>query len=320
MSRGDARLDLAARNIADLVGVPPSRCALVVHCEAKATVASAIAGVLRGRGLEVRQVPLPARADAQHRAAAAPLGPLTGDRGLVLLPGPEHAAWLFEAVGRPDRGIPAVEHLFCDWLLPADSLLRLYAVDAAEQARFRRCLLSRLRGVRRIRVTTPAGTDLELTPRDWERPDPVGWGEVYTAPAESSAEGVLVVDGSAYSGPPESPFVLRITGGRVANLDELRADDSHRHDPHRRLALADLTRDAAASVVAELGLGLSLGACPSAHIMEAEQARGTCHLGFGHDAAFGGRNESATHVDYCCLAPTIVADGETICRHGAYAL
>jgi len=314
MPGAETALERAALNIAALLGAPPTGCALLVCCAAKEAVSSAIAAALATEGLEVHVLHL---ADSVQRSGAA-LGRLVdsvaGSWGLVLLVGPQHAEWLFGAVGRPDRGIRPMEHLFCDWLLSADAVVRLYAVDADEQAGFQRRLRSRLLGAERIRITTPSGTDLRLTPRSWCS-YPAGWGEVCTAPHEDSACGVIVVDGSAYYGHPAKPFVLRVARGRVTNLDELCGDD-----PHQRLALADLTRDPGASVVAELGLGTNLGARPDADIMEAEQARGTCHVGFGHNVAYGGANESATHVDFCLLRPTIRVDGATLCRGGTYIL
>ena len=52
---------------------------------------------------------------------------------LVFLLQPEHAPFLFETVGRPDVGLTLrAGHLFCDWLIRPESLIRTYAIDVQE--------------------------------------------------------------------------------------------------------------------------------------------------------------------------------------------
>ncbi len=302
------RLALAARNIARQIGEPPARRALVVASPGKAPLAEAVRGVLDAHGLAaVRQAP--GSAEDLRRALAA-------GEGLVLLLEPPDAPLLFALLGRPDEAPePPAEsppHLFCDWLLPAEGVERTWGVDLEEVIAFRRWLLSRLEGAREIHVATPAGTDLRLAPRAWlSWPSPVG--EVYTAPLEDSVEGLVVVDGVAYGGPVARRFSLRIEGGRIVNLADL-----DRTDPQQRMAYDDLTRDPNASRVAELGIGINPGARVDADIMEAEQARGTCHVGFGRNVAYGGATESAFHGDFSLLIPTIVVDGRMLCREGEY--
>ncbi len=94
-------------------------------------------------------------------------------------------------------------------------------------------------------------------------------------------------------------------------------------DPHDRqlgLLRSDLTQDEGAAVLAELGIGINLGADPHATVMEAEQARGTCHFGFAHNVPYGGENRSAFHGDVGVLAPSITAGGRVICQGGTYVM
>ena len=52
--------------------------------------------------------------------------------------------------------------------------------------------------------------------------------------------------------------------------------------------------------------------------MESEQARGTCHFGFGHNIEYGGQNASSYHFDLVVRRPTIASDGVAICRDGQF--
>ena len=72
------------------------------------------------------------------------------------------------------------------------------------------------------------------------------------------------------------------------------------------------------SVLAEFGIGINPGARVDADVMESEQARGTCHFGFGHNVGFGGQNRSEVHVDLVVLQPTIEVNGKILCEAGKY--
>jgi len=289
----------------------------VAHSPGKARLADAVRRAVRVRGLRPDALPLvpgcPAQ-DAAARAAAC----LAEGGGLALLADASAAQVVFRLVGWPDAGpyppAPLPAHLFWDGLLPEEGVVRVWAIDLEETQAFRAHLVAALAGASEVRVTTPAGTDLRLRPRGWLTwPNP--YGEAYTAPVEESVQGTVVVDGVAHAGALARPFVLRVRDGWVTNLDDVPLADAQ-----QRLARQDLTRDRNAGRVAELGIGLNPGACPAADIMEAEQARGTCHIGLGRNLAYGGRTESATHVDYTLRAPTISADGQILLRDGRSAV
>jgi leucyl aminopeptidase (aminopeptidase T) len=217
--------------------------------------------------------------------------------------------FLFETVGRPDVGFTLPEaHIFCDWLIRLESLVRTYAIDLEELRRFRQGILAALSGAQEMHVTSAGGTDITLHPRHWHATD----GEVFTAPVEDGTHGDIWVDGCAYGGPPRAPFLLEVREGRVVNLDDLGEDEQ------QRWVHKDLTRDANARVLAELGIGIHPDAQWDQDLMESEQARGTCHFGFGHNRAFGGGNESSYHFDLVVRAPSIEVDGEAICTAGRY--
>jgi hypothetical protein len=309
-------LTLAATNIAAKVGDPPAESALIVASPPKVHIAEAVATRLRRR-IETHLLYLERNASAALAWLPRALQDLASDGcGLVLLCSPIHAELLFRAVGRPDTGLRIdATYLFCDWLIRPQSLVRTYAIDMGELRRFREALLRHLEGATALRVTSAAGTDIRLAPRHWESTD----GEVFTAPVEAETEGQAVVDGCIYDQVPPKPPTLVIRRGQVMNLDVL--DESQQ----QRWLYDDLTRDANGAIVAEFGLGINPGARWDADLMEAEQARGTCHVGFGHNLPFGGANRSIMHVDVVLQRPTITIEGDigsgtVLCRDGIYQI
>ncbi|HWI62752.1 MAG TPA: hypothetical protein VNT75_12980 [Symbiobacteriaceae bacterium] len=295
-------LERAAENIARCVGTPASGTVTLLQSPGRAVIGGAVAAALNRRNIEVHTV-LVANGDAD--VVKRTLERVEGTSGYVILLEHSFAPTVFDVLGRPDQGLKHdCRHLFCDWFLSPAGLLRTYAVDWDEQERFRARLLNALAGAQKIRVTTAAGTDITLSPRHWNS----AWGEVWTAPVEFVSNGTIVVDGSVYFALTKQPFTLEIRDGRVANLHEL--DQS---DPQQQMLWNDLTCDGQAAVLAELGIGVNLGADPRSDLMEAEQARGTCHFGFGNNVPYGGRNVSRFHGDIGVLAPTIEVDGRVIC-------
>jgi hypothetical protein len=303
----------AVYNLLARLGTHPRASVAIICSEAKESLGWGVVAALVSRGiafdlLVLRQAPLHselARASTLARSAAE-------SGSLVLLIEPAHAAWLFSTAGRPDTGLFLPDnHLYCDWLLSYPGLLRILQADYATLISWRNGLLQTLAGARAIRLTTPAGTDLVLDLGPWHAQD----GEVCSSPQLAGASGKLVVDGSLFDGPPRRPFTLELVDGRVANLGAL-----DRSDRQQRLLHDDLTRDANACLVAELGLGINPCARPDADIMEAEMARRTAHMGFGESRFLGGTVASATHIDVGLLRPTLVADGRVLFSCGGYNL
>lgn len=201
--------------------------------------------------------------------------------------------------------------MFCDWLINTDSLIRTYGIDLDELRLFQSTLLSAVSNASKIRIITEKGTDICIKPKCWN----VSKGEIFTVPLEQNVNGQIVVDGCAYFGPPKVPFILKIENGRVANINELNIEDEQ-----QKMVREDLIRDGNSNMLAELGIGINPGARWNADIMEAEQARGTCHFGFGHNIEYGGDIKSSFHFDLVIKNPTIIVDETIICRDGKYIL
>ncbi len=313
-SYSQAQLQRAAQNIVRKVESGSKLPILVIASSTKKVLAQEI--IKEAQRLNLRSELLLLAAESgnpqsiQQRATKAAPSSAT----IWLIDGAD-SELLFSAVGRPDLGIKIpTEHLFCDWLADLGTTIRTQAVDPEQTEAFRVKLAERLRGAKEITIATSAGTQISIRPRGWNT-SPGDTNEVYSAPLEGVAEGQIVVDASVYWGPPAQPVVLKIKAGRIANLAEL-----DKADKQQSLMLKDLTTDDSAAVLAEFGLGINTEANPLADLMEAEQARGTCHFGFGNNLEYGGANRSKKHVDYVLLRPTIFVDGTCICRDGVYLL
>jgi len=174
-------------------------------------------------------------------------------------------------------------------------------------------LIEALSGALSVRVTSAGGTDLTLDIEgrrfvtdvwitDTEKGCNLPCGEVYGAPVENGANGVVVADGSiGGEGPPPSPVTLEVEAGRVTA--------ARCADPVWEARITELLdTDEGARTIAELGIGLNRGARLIGIMLEDEKADRTAHVAFGSNIGMpGGVNESAMHIDYLVHRPTIVA-------------
>lgn len=173
-------------------------------------------------------------------------------------------------------------------------------------------LISRLASATSIKITAPGGTDATLSVSgrpfktdakfDWET---FKWGnlptgEVWAAPVENSLEGTVVCDMAIGGiGQVSSPLKIVAKGGRATSFE---CDD---REVLRRVESA-LSIDAMASVVGEFAIGLNKRARVNANFLEAEKLGNTIHIALGHNTDMpGGRNTSATHMDFLVSKPTV---------------
>jgi leucyl aminopeptidase (aminopeptidase T) len=185
-------------------------------------------------------------------------------------------------------------------------------------------LAERLRGSSTARITTSLGTDLRmsLAGREWKTDTGIlrgqgvfgnlPAGEIYIAPIEDSAEGVLVVDkcfpGLLLSEPVRMVFekgrVMQIEGGPGAEFLE-KTIAQH----------GDSTR-----VIAELGIGTNPQARLQGNIITDEKVLGTIHVAIGRNDFLGGKNVAPTHIDGVVSQPTVWVDGKMLIDKGQNCL
>ena len=183
--------------------------------------------------------------------------------------------------------------LFFDAVTPLESLIRLYAADPQASQLFLEGLQRNLPDHAEIRLTTPAGTDLTFTSRQWQ---PWGW-ELMTCPVEASVYGQIVVDAGVFFGQITQPIELVIESGR---LSAMTCPD--REDPvfrqYRQWMMEAIELNPLNAQLAEIGLGANPGARISEVVMESEAVQGTLHVCFGDNAMFegmAGQNPTGWH-------------------------
>lgn len=171
-------------------------------------------------------------------------------------------------------------------------------------------LVARFEGARTVRITAPSGTDLALKieGRRFESDVEIKngamgnlpAGEIWCAPVEDAAEGVIVADGSIGDlGAIEKPLTIVVGKGRVRDVKGGTPSLLKQLDTFLKV-------DEMATVIGELGIGLNPGARITGNLLEDEKAGGTAHIAFGNNTDMpGGQNTSKTHRDFLFHKPTL---------------
>lgn len=286
---------------------------LVVTDDETATCGQAFARAAEKHGCEVRQYLLPAE-DRPLTAMPADMPPLLEGTTVVVnavlgdaREVPFRLEWIHAIEARGDIRLghsPGIdEDMMVSGPLNVD-----YAAMADAAAR----LTAGFRDAEFVRITTAAGTDLHLNVAGRRFVDDLKatfqsganlpCGEVYCAPVETGADGVLVVDGCFGShGALASPVKITVVGGQVVAVD---GED----DEVVGIVNGIMDTDHGSRTIAELGIGLNPGARLTSCMLEAEKAHHTAHVAFGDNEGMpGGLSRSRMHMDYLFLKPTIEA-------------
>jgi len=179
-------------------------------------------------------------------------------------------------------------------------------------------IVSRANGVR---ITTKAGTDLSFSikgrralPDHGIIPYKGGFtnlpaGEVYLAPVEGSANGLLVIDGSiADIWPIKNPIKIAIANGFAVGVGKgQQAEELWQIiSAHGQNGLN----------VAEFGIGINPRAKITGNVLEDEKVLGTIHIAFGDNSGFGGRVKVPSHQDGIVKDPNVWLDGKQLMKNG----
>jgi hypothetical protein len=178
-------MQLAAQNIARVYFRPPPAKPVVVACDQeKLELARAVAAVLEADGHPV----IVPHLEGDAAAVRAALNRLLEDGSISLAVFASHSMWQELGLGRRftlRQRQPSLEGrphpLFFDAVIPLENLLRLYAADPESILKFVAGLRNYVNDDAAYRLTTPAGTDLTFTAREWQ---PWGW-ELMTCPVEA---------------------------------------------------------------------------------------------------------------------------------------
>lgn len=184
-------------------------------------------------------------------------------------------------------------------------------IDYKELIKNAESLIKAFEGAVSVCITAPAGTDITLDIKERRfKTDVVinegSWGnlpagEIWCAPVEDAANGIIVCDGSIGDlGNVPSPLKICVKSGVVEKVEC--ADNEFERKVKEYL---DIDREA--SVIGELGIGLNPGARLVGNLLEDEKAFKTAHIAFGNNEDMpGGRNRSKTHRDFLFREPTFL--------------
>lgn len=192
-----------------------------------------------------------------------------------------------------------------------DMMLRSVDVDYDKMRSTADSLLKALKDAYEIHITTDEGTDLVLGVKDRPFVGDVGvkqslecnlpCGEVFCAPLETEADGVVVFNASIGDvGLLKAQLKVHLAKGRITKFES--EDD----ELVRRISkLQSIDEDS--MVIGELGIGVNPGAAITGNMLEDEKALSTAHIAFGNNEDFpgGGKNRSKIHRDYLFHRPTI---------------
>lgn len=176
----------------------------------------------------------------------------------------------------------------------------------------------------RCTLTTPAGTN--FTTSIAGRKAVNGYGiankpgmaasppniETAVGPADDSAEGVLVIDGSIPLpglGVIKEPITIQVAKGFITSISG---------GEEAKLLESSLKKfnDDRVYLIAEVGFGMNRAASISGRMLEDEGVFGTMHIGIGNNLSYGGTNATPIHIDLIMKKPTYVVDGKMIYKDG----
>lgn len=298
---------LAAGNIFEQLDVKSGSKVVLVNSASKTKVADYLKTESRTRNISLTQFSPDMSQDSLNILASL-IQDQSGKYFFIFLIDPSDAQFLFQYAGRPDMGLKIPEDkLVCDWLISEVQFIRLNSIDINENTRYQEKLRAQLNTADTIFISTKSGTNIRFVARNWI----IDKGEIFCTPIETETNGVIVVDGCAYWGPPLRPVRLKIHNGRVVNIDDLSEEDKQ-----EKWIRNDLTADDNASILSEVGIGTNKNALWNSDLMESEQSRGTCHFGFGMNLNYGGQIESKKHFDLVVLNPTIEINGTLVYENG----
>lgn len=169
-----------------------------------------------------------------------------------------------------------------------------------------------------IRVTTPAGTDLRAdiggrkvnvdTGICHKPGECVGIPlvEVNSPPVEGTAQGVIVVDGSAsLLGIIREPIRITVEKGRAVEITGAEQAEQLRE-------ILEEKGNTNVYSIAEIAVGLNPKSRIIGVLTEDESAWRTAHIALGDNTDLGGRNHAPIHIDMIIRKPTILLDDKLV--------
>ncbi len=184
-------------------------------------------------------------------------------------------------------------------------------------------------------ITTALGTDLEMkiSAERWVMDTGILWkkgefgnlpaGELFQAPEEGTANGILIVDG-AMAGVPklDKPIEITVKDGFAKKIE----GGSSAHRLREILINASEKLNNAGDNpklvfnIAELGIGMNDKAKVIGSPLEDEKVLGTIHVALGDNSTFGGNVRAGIHLDGIVMKPTLMLDDVELIKNGKLRL
>jgi leucyl aminopeptidase (aminopeptidase T) len=192
-----------------------------------------------------------------------------------------------------------------------DMMLNSVNVDFEKMKQTASFLCKSFLNAEQLHITTEEGTDILLGVKDRIFSNDISikegemcnlpCGEIYCAPLETEAKGVIVFNASIGDiGILKYPLRVYVNKGKIVKFQS--------DDEILIKKISELTAvDEQARVIGELGIGLNPGARITGNMLEDEKTLGTAHIAFGNNEDFpgGGKNSSKIHRDYLFYQPTL---------------
>jgi len=203
------------------------------------------------------------------------------------------------------------------------SFIKAVNVDYGKVRRVGNAFASKLDGKKLVHVYDAKGTDLTFSIDKRHIGVEVGTledcfssgkecgvevpgGEVYVAPIETSANGVLAVE--EFRDYKIKNLRLRFSGGKIISFNAEKG----------KSVFGDLLDKAEGDKdrIAEFGIGINYGMKLTGYRIYDEKALGTVHIAIGSNVHLGGINKASIHWDFVLYNPSIEADNMPIMEKG----
>lgn len=184
-----------------------------------------------------------------------------------------------------------------------------------------------LKNATQVRIETDLGTSLEFSVRGRKWIQDTGIlhkkgdfgnlpaGEIFIAPEEGTAEGILVVDGAfATIGKMDRPLKIKVERGIAVKISGGNSARKLRNVLERHAST--IQESEWAYNVAEFGIGLNPKSRIIGNPLEDEKALGTVHIALGDNSTFGGKVHAGIHLDGIVLSPTVSVDHRIVIERG----
>jgi leucyl aminopeptidase (aminopeptidase T) len=204
--------------------------------------------------------------------------------------------------------------------ITTEMMRRAMAVDYQDMAKRSQQIAELLSAGKKVRITSPEGTDLELELDGRHGKADTGVlrepgsfgnlpaGEAYIAPVEGTARGTLVIDGAMSGiGVLDEPLLMEVAQGQVVSTSGKNSG---------ALEAIFAKYGPKARNIAELGIGTNPKAKLTGFVLEDEKVQGTVHIALGDNSNFGGTVQVASHLDGLITKPTVVIDEKVLLEEG----